>query len=162
MPYTEAHAALDEDYPDGWQYYWRSVGIDELTDEVLALVAGHALAAPSHHSTIDVWYHGGAIGRVSPGETAFGRRPAMLLGYEANFEDAGDADANVAWVRDSIAELEPFSTGAAYLNFPGFHEEGDELVRASYGDNYDRLVALKDEYDPDNRFRRNGNIQPTR
>jgi len=65
-------------------------------------------------------------------------------------------------VRDSIAQLEPLSSGGAYLNFPGFFEEGEELLRASYGHaNYERLVALKNAYDPTNLFRLNGNIRPS-
>jgi FAD/FMN-containing dehydrogenase len=64
-------------------------------------------------------------------------------------------------VRGSLAELQPFSTGGAYLNFPGFFEEGDELLRASFGEaNYERLVAVKTQYDPANVFRFNGNIPP--
>jgi FAD/FMN-containing dehydrogenase len=162
MPYAQAQTLLDEDYPDGWFYYWKSLELDRLSGEAVDRLLEHAAAAPSDHSTIDVWYHGGAMSRVASTSTAFGDRPLMLLGYEANFEDRATADANVAWVRDSIEELKPFSDGGAYLNFPGFYEEGEELLRASYGDaNYERLVALKNEYDPTNLFRLNGNIRPT-
>ncbi len=161
MPYVDAQKALDEDYPNGLGYYWKSLGLDALTDEVVDRLVAHAEAAPSGHSTIDVWFNGGAMGRVDPQATAFGRRPAFLLGYEANFEELGTRDANVAWVRDSLAELEPYSTGGAYLNFPGFHEEGERLLRASFGDaNYERLLELKRRYDPENVFRLNGNIAP--
>ncbi|HSC92377.1 MAG TPA: FAD-binding oxidoreductase [Gaiellaceae bacterium] len=162
MRYTEAQTLLDEDYPDGWRYYWKSVELDELSPDVVRRVLAHAAAAPSDHSTVDVWCNGGAMGRVPADATAFGARPAVLLGYEANFEDAAAADENVAWVRDSIDELRPFSTGGAYLNFPGFFEEGDELLRASFGEaNYARLVAVKNALDPANVFRFNGNIAPT-
>jgi FAD/FMN-containing dehydrogenase len=159
--YIDTQKILDEDYPDGWFYYWKSLEFERLSDEVVDRLITHAEQAPSDHSTIDVWYHGGAMDRVPPEATAFGDRPQILLGYEANFEEAGEADANVAWVRDSIDELKPHSTGGAYLNFPGFFEEGDALLRASFGDaNYERLVALKTEYDPENLFRLNGNIRP--
>jgi FAD/FMN-containing dehydrogenase len=161
MAYVDAQRLLDEDYPNGWQYYWKSIELDRLGAEAIDLVVRHAEAAPSHHSTVDVWYHGGALSRVPPGATAFGDRALVLLGYEANFEDPGERDANVAWVRDSIEEVRPLSTGGTYLNFPGFFEEGDELLRDSYGaENYDRLVALKTQYDPTNLFRLNGNIRP--
>jgi FAD/FMN-containing dehydrogenase len=162
MPYVEAQKLLDEDYPDGWFYYWKSLELDALGGEVVERLLAHASAAPSDHSTIDVWYHGGAMGRVPPAATAFGDRPEILLGYEANFESRDEADANVAWVRDSIDEVRPYSSGGVYLNFPGFFEEGDALLRAAFGDaNYERLVALKNEYDPTNLFRLNGNIRPT-
>jgi FAD/FMN-containing dehydrogenase len=161
VPYVEAQQLLDEDYPDGGLYYWKSIELDGLSSEVIDLVIAHAEAAPSGHSTVDVWLHGGAMGRVPEDATAFGARAAVLLGYEANFEDPADRDANVAWVRDAIDELRPHSTGGAYLNFPGFFEEGTELLEASYGaENYARLVALKTHYDPDNVFRLNGNIRP--
>jgi FAD/FMN-containing dehydrogenase len=54
-----------------------------------------------------------------------------------------------------------FSSGGMYLNFPGFLEEGDEMMRDAYGENYERLVALKNQYDPTNLFRFNQNIKPT-
>jgi FAD/FMN-containing dehydrogenase len=161
MSYVDAQRVLDEDYPDGWQYYWKSLELEALTPDVVRRIVGHAAAAPSDHSTIDIWWHGGALSRTPAEATAFGPRPLILLGYEANFEDPEEATANVAWVRGSLAELRPLSTGGAYLNFPGFFEEGEDLLRRSYGDaNYERLVAVKREYDPENVFRFNGNIRP--
>jgi FAD/FMN-containing dehydrogenase len=70
------------------------------------------------------------------------------------------SDESIAWCRELWAALAPHSTGGVYLNFPGLGEEKDELVRAGYGPNYDRLAALKAEYDPDNLFRNNLNIAP--
>jgi FAD/FMN-containing dehydrogenase len=161
MPFVEAQALLDEDYPNGGQYYWKSIELDRLSDEAMELVISHAWSAPSHHSTVDVWWQGGAMGRVAPDATAYGARELILLGYEANFDDPGEREANVAWVRGSIAQVRPLSTGGTYLNFPGFFEEGDALLRDAYGpENYERLVALKSQYDPTNLFRLNGNIPP--
>lgn len=54
-----------------------------------------------------------------------------------------------------------FSDGGIYLNFAGFLEEGEKLLREAHGDNYERLVALKTKYDPTNLFRLNHNIKPT-
>ncbi len=162
MPYTEAQAILDEDYPEGWHYYWKSVNVNSLSDEVIERLVAHAEAAPSDHSTIDVWYQGGAMSRVGAGETAFGDRSApILLGLEANWEDPRTDEANVAWVRDCFSDMQRFSDGSIYLNFPGFLEEGERLLRGAYGENYERLVALKNEYDPTNLFRVNQNIKPT-
>jgi FAD/FMN-containing dehydrogenase len=163
MPYTEAQAILDEDYPDGWHYYWKSVNVDSLNDEVIEHLVDHAQAAPSGHSTIDVWYQGGAMGRIGAGESAFGDRSApILLGVEANWEqESQDDEANIAWVRNCVSDMRRFSSGGMYLNFPGFLEEGDQLLRDAYGENYERLVALKNKYDPTNLFRLNQNIKPT-
>src|SRR5215210_9225628 len=74
MPYVEAQKLLDEDYPEGGRYYWKSVNVGAFGDEAIEALVARAEAAPSHHSTIDVWYQGGAMGRVAAGETAFGER----------------------------------------------------------------------------------------
>ena len=66
----------------------------------------------------------------------------------------------MSWTRGVLAALEPHAAGGAYLNFPGFLEEGQTLVRASHGSNYPRLQALKQRLDPENLFRRNANIEP--
>ena len=162
MPYTEAQAVLDEDYPNGWHYYWKSVNVDGLGDEVIERLVEHAWAAPSGHSTIDVWYQGGAMAQVGAAETAFGDRSSpILLGIEANWEDPQDDEANLAWVRSCFSDMRRFSDGGMYLNFPGFLEEGEQLLRDAYGENYERLVALKNKYDPTNLFRLNQNVKPT-
>jgi FAD/FMN-containing dehydrogenase len=163
MPYTDVQKLLDEDYPDGGRYYWKSVNVDGLGDGVIEALMEHAEAAPSDHSTIDLWFQGGAMGRVGADESAFGERSApILLGIEANWEeDPEDDEANIAWARGCYSDLRRFSGGGVYLNFPGFLEEGQGLMRDAYGKNYERLVALKNQYDPANLFRFNQNIKPT-
>jgi FAD/FMN-containing dehydrogenase len=162
MPYVEAQKVLDEDYPDGGRYYWKSADLDELSDDVLEIVVEHAAAAPSPHSTVDVWFHGGAMDRMDASATAFGRRSAYLVGVEANWHEGDDA-ANVAWARGAVESLQPFSGGAAYLNFPGLYEEGETLLRDSHGDeNYERLLAIRGAYDPDGLFARPGVDSATR
>jgi FAD/FMN-containing dehydrogenase len=163
MPYTEVQKVLDEDYPDGWRYYWKSVNVDGLGEGVIEALMEHAGAAPSDHSTIDVWFQGGAMARIGAEESAFGDRSApILLGIEANWEeDPEDDEANIAWARSCYSDLRRFSGGGVYLNFPGFLEEGQGLMRDAYGENYERLVALKNQYDPANLFRLNQNITPT-
>lgn len=162
MPYVEAQRLLDEDYPDGGRYYWKSTNVDGLGDEAIESLVSRAEAAPSDHSTIDVWYQGGAMGRVGAEASAFGDRSApVLLGVEANWEEPRDDEANVAWVRGTVSGMRRFSGGGTYLNFPGFFEEGQGLMHDAYGENYERLVALKNEYDPKNLFRLNQNVRPT-
>jgi FAD/FMN-containing dehydrogenase len=78
------------------------------------------------------------------------------VGVEANWHEGDDA-ANVAWARGAVESLQPFSGGAAYLNFPGLYEEGETLLRDSHGDeNYERLIAIRGVYDPDGLFTRPG------
>ena len=99
MPYTEAQRLLDEDYPEGGRYYWKSANVDGLGEEVIEALIAHAEAAPSDHSTIDIWYQGGAMARVAAEASAFGDRSApILLGIEANWEEPHD-EANVSWAR---------------------------------------------------------------
>lgn len=161
MPYLEVQQFLDEDYPTGLRYYWKSLDLGELSNDVIERIAAHAQRRPSPLSTIDVWHQGGAMAEVSPEATAFGDRSApYLLGVEANWQSAADDEANIAWTRETIADLEPLSTGREYLNFPGFMEDADTTLRAAYGDNYERLVALKRRYDPNNFFRLHQNIDP--
>jgi len=97
------------------------------------------------------------------GGSAFAKRDASyLLGIEANWDDARDDDANITWVRELFGEASELSPGGTYLNFPGFVEEGEQLLRETYGANYERLQEVKAAYDPDNVFRSNLNNPITR
>ncbi|WP_411966865.1 FAD-binding oxidoreductase [Haloferax sp. YSSS75] len=161
-PYEDLQTLLDEDYPDGMRYYWKSLYLDGISDEAIERIASWTDSAPSPLSTIDVWHLGGAITDVDVTESAFaGRHAPYLLGVEANWEDADTDEENVAWVRDCLDDMRQFSDGSVYLNFPGFLEEGDEMMRTTFGDAYERLVAVKDEYDPTNLFRVNQNVKPS-
>lgn len=161
MPYVEAQQIIDADYPDGLRYYWKSLNLARLDDEVINRIVKHARRQPSPLSTIDIWYIGGAVRRVGADESAFhGREAAFLLSPEANWEKMKDDEANVNWLREFIADMQEFSDGSRYLNFAGFQEEGDEMMRRSFGPQYRWLVALKQKYDPTNLFRLNQNIRP--
>jgi FAD/FMN-containing dehydrogenase len=162
MPYIQAQRAFDEDYPDGLRYYWKSLNLTRLDDRAIDRIVEHARMQPSPLSTTDIWQIGGAVKRSGAEESAFfGREASFLLNPEANWEKAEDDEANITWVRDFVADMAEFSDGSRYLNFAGFQEEGDEMVRKAFGDRYQRLVALKDKYDPTNLFRLNQNIRPS-
>ncbi|MBX0297863.1 FAD-binding oxidoreductase [Haloarcula nitratireducens] len=162
MPYAEFQQLLDEDYPDGLRYYWKSLYLDGLSDAAINRIQYWAEAAPSPLSTVDVWQLGGAIADRDGRESAFaGRHAPYLLGVEANWEAPAADGANVEWVRDCLDDMRQFSDGSVYLNFPGFLEEGDAMLQTTFGPAYERLVALKDEYDPTNLFSRNQNIAPS-
>jgi hypothetical protein len=101
------------------------------------------------------------VSRVSPEESAFnGRQAAFLLSPEANWEHKEDDQVNIRWLREFITDMQEFSDGSRYLNFPGFQEEGDEMIRQAFGQQYERLAALKQKYDPTNFFSLNQNIKP--
>ncbi|WP_276253062.1 FAD-binding oxidoreductase [Halomontanus rarus] len=162
MPYAEYQQLFDEDYPDGMRYYWKSLYLDDLSESAIDRITYWTDIAPSPLSTVDVWQLGGAIARVDPEDSAFaGRHAPFLLGVEANWEHPEDDDANVEWVRDCLDDMRQFSDGSVYLNFPGFLEEGDDMMRTTFGPTYERLVTLKDEYDPTNLFSLNQNIAPS-
>jgi hypothetical protein len=161
MPYLEAQQVFDADYPNGMRYYWKSLNLTHLEDEVIDRFVKHARLQPSVFSTVDLWHIGGAVTRVSPEESAFnGRQAAFLLNPEANWENPADDEANITWVREFINDMREFSDGSRYLNFPGFQEEGDEMMRKAFGPQYARLTALKKTYDPTNLFSLNQNIKP--
>ncbi|WP_435174707.1 FAD-binding oxidoreductase [Halorussus sp. AFM4] len=148
-------------YPRGRNYYWKSMFLDELTDECVDRIVEWTRRSPSDRSSLTLWQFGGEMSRVDAGATAFaGRDAAFMLSVEANWDDRLACDRNVSWAREAWADLRRFSPGGLYVNFAGFGEEGEELVRAAYGDNYDRLAAVKREYDPDNLFRHNRNVRP--
>jgi len=150
---------LDEDYPDGLRYYWKSTYLAELTDEVIDLMLRYNEAAPSPLSTVDIWWLGGGVADVPQDATAFWHRDKpFMLTFEANWESTEDDEANIAWAREGFAAFQELSvTGGRYGNFPGFAEDPARLL---FGDNYDRLVDIKETYDPENLFHVNQNIAP--
>jgi hypothetical protein len=154
-PYLEVQQFFDEDYPNGKRYYWTSINVKSLRDDAIDRLIALNDDAPSLESTIDLWFQGGAMGRVAPDATAFGDRSApVLVGVEANWHDETADAANVAWARRCVEAMRPFSDGSTYLNFPGFWEEGDALQQAAHGANYERLQAIKQQYDPQGLFAR--------
>lgn len=162
MPYVDVQQLLDDDYPVGLRYYWKSLHLPALSDDVIDLAAEWAARRPSPIATLDIWHLGGAMARVPADATAFGDRSApWLLGVEANWEDPADDDANLAWTRGCVDAFRDASTGREYLNFPGFFEDDNATLRTAYGQaNYRRLAELKRRVDPGNLFRLHQNVPP--
>jgi len=160
LDWTEMQSFLDEDYPDGNQYYWKSLYLRQLNGDVFDALIAHAETRPSPQSTLDVWFIGGALNRVTPEQTAFVRRDAQyLLALESNWSDPAESEANVAWTRAVFDDMQRFARGS-YLNFPGFMENGDKLLEGAYEGNIDRLRAVKARCDPQNVFKGALNIAP--
>jgi UDP-N-acetylenolpyruvoylglucosamine reductase len=161
MTWVEAQKFLDEDYPDGAFYYWRSIYMDHLNDEVLEALAKHTAARPSPESSIDVWMLGGAMSRISPSDAAFYKRDVpYMLGIEANWDKQEDASDNINWAKNVVKDMQRFTSGGSYLNFPGFVEEREALLQGSYGPNLDGLREIKAKYDASNLFPGILNIEP--
>jgi hypothetical protein len=151
--FLKSQSALDQDYPDGIRYYWKSIYINDLTDDVIESIHKRGINRSSILSTLDLWFLGGAMKRISPEDTAFNKRDAnYMLGIEANWVDPMKDQNNIVWTRETWDEINQFSDGGLYLNFAGFEEDHDKLLRDSYGDNYNRLMKIKKKYDPENMF----------
>ncbi|CAN5756434.1 FAD-binding oxidoreductase [soil metagenome] len=160
--YIELQTGFDPFFPEGMLCYWKSHYVDEPDDALFAELARRASERPSPLSMVEIWHLGGAIQEAGAGETAFSQRGApYMLSFSATWTDPDTSEANVDWARNGWAAIHQLSSGhGAYLNFPGFGEEQDAMVRAAYGENYERLVELKTLYDPANLFRFNQNIRP--
>ncbi|HEU5431445.1 MAG TPA: FAD-binding oxidoreductase, partial [Thermomicrobiales bacterium] len=161
MPYAAIQSAFDPFFPKGLLQYWKSTYVDALSDDLLDALCDLAATRPSPKTTMDIWPQGGAVGRVRADATAFGPRPPFMVAFESTWTDPADNEANIAWARGAWASMRRFDARGIYLNFPGFGEEKEDLVRAAYGANYPRLQALKSRYDPTDLFRMNLNIRPS-
>jgi FAD/FMN-containing dehydrogenase len=159
-PYSAHQAMFDAAFPHGRGYYWKSCSLPPLTGEMIDCLIRQAEKITSRFSTMPIFTQGGAIARVPEDATAFPNRQAQHnLNIVGAWEMADpDPQRHVAWVRQTWEAMRPFSTGA-YVNF--MSDEPAGRLRAVYGpDKYDRLVALKRRYDPENVFRHNQNITP--
>ena len=159
MPYVDAQRVFDADYPDGGRYYWKSTNLLELGDPAVDLITAAAASPASRLSTVDVWHIAGAAAQPVDGAFATSRAK-FLVNPEANWVAARDDAKNIAWTRGLVTALAPYSDGSRYLNFAGFQEEGDILMRSSFGPNYARLAAIKAQWDPENLFHLNQNVRP--
>jgi FAD/FMN-containing dehydrogenase len=163
MRYCEVQKLYDGLFPKGvHRAYFKSVYLNGLTDAMIDEIAPRAANRPSELTLCSVWYLGGAVARIPADATAFGPRDMRyMLSIDSMWEDPAEDARNLAWSRAFWNDMKHHSRGRAYLNFAGLGEEGEELVRTSYGPaNYERLVALKTKYDPTNLFRLNQNIRP--
>jgi FAD/FMN-containing dehydrogenase len=160
MPYEAMQGVLDALWERGAHNYMRSAFVDEIDDAAIAATVQRHAEVPSPHSEIHFHHFGGAVARVGDDESAFGNRSAQyVLNVIARTPSGDTFQENVAWARGTAEALGPVSRDAGYVNFMG--DASDERLRESYGDaKYERLVALKRRYDPENLFRLNQNITP--
>ena len=159
MPHPALQGAFDGLYPRGDQWYWRADFVNEIPDEAVGIHARYGAEMPTMKSTMHMYPIDGAAHDVGSADTAWSYRDAL---WGSVFAGVDPDPGNVGEIRDWTVEyheaLHPYSAGGAYVNM--MMDEGQERVRASYRDNYDRLAQIKGQYDPDNRFRVNQNIEP--
>jgi FAD/FMN-containing dehydrogenase len=160
LPQPALQSMFDALYPPGLQWYWRADFVKELSDEAIAQHVKFSNALPSMHSTMHLYPINGAASRIGKNETAWSYRDAtwaqVMVGVDP---DPANNDKIISWTKSYYDALHPYSAGGAYVNF--MMDEGEERVKATYGDNYERLVAIKNKYDPNNLFRVNQNIKPS-
>ena len=161
MPYAARQRMLDEPNAiHGLQRYWRSAFTEQISDGLIDVMVEGASSFSSPMSALLFFNMHGAATRVSPTATAFAPRRAQW-DFDAigQWADAGESAKHIAWVRALWSKLEPHLQGSAYVNHLAA-DDRPEKVRASFGENYSRLRALKAVYDPKNLFRVNANIAP--
>jgi FAD/FMN-containing dehydrogenase len=160
MPYCAMQRQVDVSYPKGQRHYWKSAFLKGLTDDVIDLVIETVSTSPSPFNSILLEAYGGAVARVANDATAFGHRDAMFnLGILAISDNPAMDTEQTEWARDGWQKILPHSTGGAYVNYMS---EGED-VHSAYSDaRFQRLAAIKAQYDPANLFRFNQNIPPAK
>ncbi len=160
MPFPALQSMFDPFFPKGLQWYWRGDFVKELTDEAIEVHIAQARKLPSALSLMHLYPIDGAVHRVGRNDTAWNTRNAtwsmVIAGIDANPQKAGEI---TRWTKGYWEAIHPYSDRGGYVNFM-MDDEDDSRLRATYGDNYDRLVSLKGKYDPTNFFRVNQNIRP--
>jgi FAD/FMN-containing dehydrogenase len=158
MAYTELQSMLDAAYPAGHQYYFKAHFLREIRDDAIDILIDHFARVPSPLSMLFFQQTGGAMQR---GHTAYAHRDALYnLLLLAQWRDPGESERHIRWIRELWQAVRPYATGGVYVNDIGQEaDEGADQIRAAYGANYQRLAALKQQYDPTNLFRHNQNIK---
>lgn len=159
LPFPALQSMFDALYPPGLQWYWKADFVKELSAEAISRHLKYGSKLPTMHSTMHLYPINGAAHRVGRNDTAFSYRDAtwaeVIVGVDP---DPSNKDRIIAWAREYWEALHPYSAGGAYVNF--LMEEGEDRIKATFRDNYPRLVAIKNKYDPKNLFRVNQNIKP--
>jgi FAD/FMN-containing dehydrogenase len=162
LPHPVVQSMFDALYMPGLQWYWKADFFKELSDEAIELHLVHGSKVPTMQSTMHLYPINGRAAQMGKSDTAWSYRDAVwaqvIVGVDP---DPGNKERIVTWATDYWHALHPHSAGGAYVNFM-MDEEGEDRVKASYRENYERLVAVKNKYDPGNFFRVNQNINPVR
>ena len=163
IPYAALQGMFDAGAPKGMHSYWRTQYLDELSDEVVDMLIRNSsdINKLSPFSAVHIHHWEGAVKKVKPEETAFSYRDArFVINIIGMWMPGNNPDNNINWVRNLSDSVKQFSTGNLYLNF--IADTGEDKVVAAYGkEKYDKLVQLKNKYDPKNLFHLNQNIKPS-
>lgn len=157
MSYLQLQTREDDVEEHAWRRYWKGHYFSDLPDEVIDRLLARD---DPYDPNVSLQAYGGAIGDVPDAETAFSRRDtAFEFVAAARWEDPAEDEARIAAARRYARALDQFASGA-YVNVLG--DDGAAGLRRAYSDaKLARLTAVKDAYDPDNRFHLNQNIPPS-
>ncbi len=159
IPFIDLQTMADSDFPHGRRYYTKSGYFRYLDDGSIDHLLDAVATFPSAGTQIELAYLGGAAARVSADETAFGDRSSpFILNLLANWPEASADVDNVTWVRGVFNRLRPAMKPGVYTNFMSGDEQ--DRVPEAYHERWDRIVAVKSHYDPNNFFRLNQNVPP--
>jgi FAD/FMN-containing dehydrogenase len=161
IPHPVLQSMFDNLIPKGYQHYWRADFVNELSDAAIDEHIRFGNKMPTPLSSMHLYPVNGAASRVSSSATAWNHRDAswnmIILGVDP---DPANNEKIISWTKQYWEALHPFSAGGSYVNFLG--DEGESRIKAAYGKNYERLVEIKTRYDPENLFRLNQNIKPSK
>src|SRR5438105_11085051 len=159
IPHPALQSMFDPIYPAGLQWYWKADFFNELSDSAIEQHMKYGRQLPTMQSTMHLYPVNGAAGRVGKDDTPWAYRDAtwaqVIVGVDP---DPANKDRLISWARSYWEALHPYSAGGAYVNF--MMDEGEDRVKATYGNNYGRLARIKAKYDPGNLFSVNQNIKP--
>jgi FAD/FMN-containing dehydrogenase len=159
MPYLALQTMLDAGVPHGLHNYNRAEWLEDVGEDAIATLVDHVERISSPLSQVIIARMGGAVARVPADATAFPHRQARnLLWIVSAWRPGEDPEPHLDWVRGISDAMAGHAAGGVYVNALG--DEPADRVRSAYGDNWQRLTEIKRQYDPDNVFRHNANIQP--
>lgn len=160
MPYPVLNSLFDPIYVPGLHHYWKADYVPELTDAEIAAHAHYGPKVPSLHSAMHLYPQTGAIQSVGRTDTAYSHRDVEYIHIVIAVDmEPANMPKDQEWMQQYYEAMRPHSAPGGYVNFL-MADEGQERVRATYRDNYDRLVDIKTKYDRENFFRVNQNIRP--
>jgi FAD/FMN-containing dehydrogenase len=159
-PYAQQQALTDASWTPGFANYWKADYLSGLPDGAVEVLVRHLETITSPLSDFKMAYLGGAAARL-PDDSAMSHRDhPLILNINARWPLGDPGEPHITWTRSLFQGMQPYSTGNVYVNF--LMDEGQDRVRAAYGpEKYERLVALKNTYDPSNFFHLNQNIKPS-
>jgi len=159
QPYVAWQQAFDPLLVKGARNYWKSHNFSQLNEGVIDAIVESAAKLPSPHCEIFIGTIGGQTASVAPDAMAYSNRDAnYVMNVHGRWETAAEDERCIAWARDFFAKSQPFASRGAYINF--LTQDETDRIAFAYGATWDRLVELKNKYDPTNLFRMNQNIKP--